>query len=100
DATAGTAIRNPARDLPDPDEAGAHHRVGGERSTGRVECCRAVEPERVGDDQLLVAELRVDLGNVDGTVADTGRSGGGPRRLRLREVTHPERMRFDPVLDA
>ena len=47
-----------------------------------------------------MAELRVDLGNVDGTVADTGRSGGGPRRLRLREVTHPERMRFDPVLDA
>ncbi len=58
------------------------------------------ETERGAQDRLLVAELRVQLGDIDGSVGDTGGFGGESRRLRSGEVTHAQGLRLDPVLDA
>ena len=82
------------------DEPGRHDRVRRQRAARRVDRrLRRVEPERLGEDQLLVAELRVQLGDVDVAVRDARGRAGGARRLRLREVAHAEAVRLDAVLD-
>ena len=78
DACARPALRftrgDAARDLADADEAGAHHRVRGERTAGRVDVGLAVEAERIGEDQLLVAELGVQLDDVERALVDPRRA--------------------------
>ena len=60
----------------------------------------AVQPERLGEDQLLVAELRVQLGDVDRAAGAPAALAASARRLRLGEVAHAEAVRLDAVLDA
>src|SRR3954452_18554604 len=59
------AVGDAPGDLADADQTRAHHRVRLECAARRVDRRVAVELQRLGEDQLLVAELRVQLGNVD-----------------------------------
>ena len=70
--------------LADADQAGGHHRVAGQRAARRVDVDVVAEAERLAQDQLLVAERRVQLGHVDAAAADAGllageRGRGGAR---------------------
>ena len=72
--------------LADADEPGGHHRVGGQRAAGRVDADVVAEPERLAQDQLLVGERRVQLGDVDLAVGHAGLRGGDAGRRRVGEV--------------
>jgi len=100
DAALRVARPYPAGHLADADEARAHHRVGSERSTRGVDRGVAVEADCLGEHQLFVTELRVQLGDVDGAVGDSRGQGCGSGRLRLGEVAHTEAGRLDAVLDT
>ena len=73
--------------LADADQARRHHRVGRQRAAGRVDRHVVAQPERLAQDQLLVGELRVQLGDLDagrarllpGDAPPTP-SGSGPAR--------------------
>ena len=60
------AVHDPLGHLADAGEAGDHHRVGGQRAPGRVHVAVVAEAERLAEDQLLGAERRVQLGDVEG----------------------------------
>ena len=51
--------------LADADEASRHHRVGREGTAGGVDDDTVAQPQRLGEDQLLVGVGRVQLGHVD-----------------------------------
>ena len=59
------AVDDPLGRLADADEAGGHHRVGGQRAARRVDVDVVAEAERLAQDQLLVGERRVQLGHVE-----------------------------------
>ena len=56
---------DPLGGLADADQAGGEHRVGGERAARRVDRDVVAEAELGAQDQLLVAERRVQLGDLD-----------------------------------
>ncbi len=73
---------DPVRDLDDPDQAGGHDRVPGQRAPGRVDGGAVAETERVAQDQLFGAVVDHQLGDVDRRVAQPrllGRELGGHR---------------------
>ena len=78
----GLAGPDALRGLADPVQPRGEHRVRGERAAGRVDADVAVQPERVLEDQLLVRERCVQLGEVDSvdTGSDAGRLGAGGGR--------------------
>ena len=63
-APAGAAVHDPLGHLADSGEAGHHHRVGGQRTPGGVHVAVVAEAERLAQDELLVAERRVQLGDL------------------------------------
>ena len=86
------------RGLADPVQARGEHRVRGERAARRVDADVAAEPERVPEDQLLVRERCMQLGQVD--PVDTGSGSGRLGARGGRQVARGERDRLDPVLEA
>ena len=66
----------------DPLQAGREHRVGGQRPARRVHLRRRRQPDGLGQDQVLVGERRVDLGDLDR--ADVTARRGLRRRRRRR----------------
>ena len=77
------------------------HRVRGERAAGRVDRDAVAEAERVAQDELLVRERRVELGDVDAAAGRTPAfSAASAVERRAREVARAERVRLDAVIDA
>ena len=89
---AGVAVADAGGGLADADEPGGHDRIGGERAARRVHDHVVGEAQRVAQDQLLVRERRVQLGDVDrcrrrrrraaGHARSTPMSRGRARRAR------------------
>ncbi len=80
-ALLGLAGPDPPGGLADAVQAGGEHRVGGQRAARRVDRDVVGQAERRAQDQLLVAERRVQLGEVD-AVGPGGR--GRPVRCSPR----------------
>ena len=70
---------DPLRGLADPDAAGGEHRVAGQRAARGVDPYVVTQAQLGAEDQLLVAERRVQLGHLDAVEV-----GGGRRALRRR----------------
>src|SRR5215831_18125743 len=51
--------------LADPDQARHHHRVCGERPAGRIDQRAPIQTQSIAEDQLLMTEGSVKLGDVD-----------------------------------
>src|SRR5207244_4710773 len=58
-----------------------------------------VDPDGVAQDELLVGERRVQLGEVKPDRVRTGLLGGDLRGACLGKVASPESVRLDPVID-
>ena len=98
DTPARRAVDDALGHLADAGQTGHHHRVGRQCAARGVHVGVITQPEGLSDDQLLRAERRVQLGDVERPCRPrlgTGRAGG----LRDREVTQTEGHRFDPVVD-
>ncbi len=75
--------------------------LAAQRPAGRVDLGAVIQPERRREDQLLVGELRVQLGHLDRPVREPGVLGrlrGG--RSRSSRSRTPGIVRFDAVVDA
>ena len=86
-----------ARGFADPREARRHDRVRRERAARRVHLHVLAEPERALDQQLLVREGPVDLGDVDPSLPDARLLRRHLRRPRAREIAHAELLRLGDV---
>jgi hypothetical protein len=76
DAPVDRAVEDAVGHLADADHPGGHHRVGGQRPTGRVDVHVVGQAHLVAQDRLVVGEAGVQLGHVDRAVTDAG----APRR--------------------
>src|SRR4051794_28287012 len=94
----GVAGPHLAGGFADAVETGGEQRVGGESPTGRVDAYVVAELQGLLEDQLLVGERRVQLGEVD-AVDPGGRTGRGGAR-RYLEVATVERAWLDAMLEA
>ena len=70
--TGGFSEVHPPGGLTDPQEAGHDVRPRDERAAGRIDPDRVAEAERLADEDFLVGEGRVDLGDVDGACREAG----------------------------
>src|SRR5690242_20178799 len=100
DGALAGAVGDPRRRLAEPRQARHHHRVRREGAARWVHVHVVAEPERLAEDQLLVSERRVQLGEIDSTLADASLLARELRRRRAGEVADAERMRLDAVVDA
>ena len=75
-APGGLPVHDPLGHLGHAGEPGHHHRVRGERAAGRVDVLVALEAEGVAQDQLLVRERGVELGDVELGAERPGLLGG------------------------
>ena len=80
---------------------GREHRVGRQRAAGRVHLRRRRQPDRLGEDQLLMGERRVDLGHLDRAGVAAGRRLGRRRRRRGGgQVAGAKHRGLDAVLET
>ncbi len=100
DSPVALAPRDALRSLAEADQAGGHDRVGRQRPARRVDGHVVAQPEGLGDDQLLVGERCVQLGEVDLAVAHSGLLACQLRGRRDREVAHAEGVGLDAVVEA
>src|SRR5271156_4740334 len=77
------------------------HRVGGQCAARRVDLRRRRQADGLGQEELLMAERRVDFGHLDRGGVPAGRCLCLSRRRRRRgQVAVAEHRSLDPVLDA
>ena len=69
----------------DAAQAGGHDRVGAKRTAGRVDGDVLPEAEHLGQQQLLVGEGGLQLGDLDRPVAQSGGLGREPGRRGVVE---------------
>src|SRR5690606_20905382 len=79
---------------------GGHEGVGGERAAGWIDRDVVAEAERLPQDELLVREGRVKLGDVDLALSDAGLFTGQARGGADREIARAERGGLDAMIDA
>ena len=72
------SVHDPAGRLPDADQAGHHHPVGGQRAARGVDPDPVAEAQGVAQDQLLVGEGGVEFGHVDGRPAPSESPAASP----------------------
>jgi hypothetical protein len=92
------AVEDAVGHLADADHAGGHHRVGGQRPTGRVDDHVVGQAHLVAQDGLVVGEAGVQLGHVDRAVANAGALGCQAGRRGPGEVAHRQRVGVDAVV--
>ena len=88
---------DPLGRLADADAAGGEHRVGGQRAAGRVDPDVVAQSELAAQDQLLVAERRVQLGDLDTVQVERG--AGAPGAGGAGQVTRAHAHLVDVVRD-
>jgi len=100
----GPAVDDAVGRLGDADEAGRHHRVRGQRTTGRVHFSRPAQAELADEDRLLAGRRAVEFRQVEGVDRQARRGNrhrcGEFRRRCPGEVARAERVGVDAVVDA
>ncbi len=76
---AGQDVR---RGLADADQAAGEHRIAGERTAGGIDAHVVAQTERCAQDQFLVGERRMQLGDFDAVDCRPPAAGGSRRRGR------------------
>ena len=71
-----------------------------ERAARLVHRDRLVEPEHLPQEELLVRERSLQLGDIDGTVGETRGLGGDPRRRGVGEVAQGRVVALGSMLEA
>src|SRR5690606_14521198 len=94
----GRAVPDAPGGLTDPDAPGREHRVAGERAAGRVHLYVLTQAQLAPEHELLVAEGRVQLGDLD--TDDAGYGCGELRRGGAGQVAGAHAHRVDRVPDA
>ena len=86
-------------DLADANQPGCHHWVRTERTARRIDAHIFAKTERTPKHNLVVAELCVQLGDIEPALERARLFARRSGRGAGREVTDPDVGRVDPVVD-
>src|SRR5215472_9861609 len=83
---------------PDPRQARGEHRVAGQDAARWIDRCGPAQTQDVTENNLLMRERRVQLGDLD--PGGPGRAAGLGGGRRGGQIAGAQRRRVDPVLEA